>query len=358
MKSVLSLCVLLLAVNMVEAVPRFALMEDINCTGCHSYNGGGAGRNTYGKEYVIESLTMKNASYPWVDEERESAVYFGLDTRYQLIASQDEDVRNFPMQLALYSGAEWGNAIGHFEVNRINDTYRVTGGLRYDGLPFETWVSLSRELPVMGWRIDDHTVFTRGGNLTPLGLDREGLPLTPFVEAPDMIEVGSEPLLGLELSLMSGTSFLSRNEDYFSALKASYNHSGDFVTVKGELALLVEGGTELTVASWGVAVSDFVWLGEVSILENWPQQNLTNLALLYQLSYRVAPGLDLIGRYEFFDQNTTLKTGAIGRYSLGVELFPIPGIELKLSYRRSQLDLPVVNPSPQGQFLGQLHVYL
>jgi len=358
LKSIYGICLLIVSANLALAVPRFALMEDVNCASCHTYQGGGAGRSTYGKDYIRESLVKRDMNYPWMNEESELPVYFGLDTRYEIVANPDEDLRHFPMQFALYSGAELGSFVAHAEVNRISDAFRFTGGLRYEGLPLESWVSLARELPIMGWRIDDHTVFSRGGNLTPVGLEREGLPFTPYIEAPDMIEFGSAPIAGLELSLMSGTAFIDQNESLFSAIKASYSYSGDNFLSRIGVGLLNEGDVSTKVASWGLASTGFVWLGEVAQIENWQQNNLTNIAVLHQLSYRLMQGLDIIGRYEFFDQDTDLQTGAIQRSSLGVEFFPIPGVEVKLSYRQSQLDLPTDVPDSEGQILGQVHIYL
>ena len=344
------------------AVPRFALMEDVNCVSCHSFQGGGAGRAQYGKDYIRESLVMKDIAYPWVNEDSEFPVYIGFDTRYEIVVNNGEDLRHFPMQLSLYAGAEFGSAIAHAEVNRIIGEYRVTGGLRYEGLPLESSVSVAHELPIMGWRIDDHTLFSRGGNFVPVGLQREGLPYTPFIEPPTLLELDSAPIIGLEFSLMIGTAFLDQTEiaesGVFTASKISYSYSGDLFSAQTGLAYLREGELSNAVASWGVASNGFVWLGEVSQITNWPQENLSNIALLHQVSYRVIQGVDLIARYEYFDQDKDLLTGSIQRSSFGFELFPIPGIELKLSYRHSQLDLPDETPDSQGQFIGQVHFFM
>jgi len=353
----------MLLASSLSALPRFALMEEVSCGSCHAYVGGGAARTGYGSDYARESMVMKDVLLPWEDDFEEPAFTVGFDTRYQMIAQADEDLRHFPMQFALYGGTEWNGFRVHAEINRLSDEFRFTGGLRYDGLPLESWVSVGKALPAMGWRFDDHSVFTRGGNLTLQGLNREGMPFNPFMEAPELLEIGSAPLYGLELSVMAGTGFIdpfrTSDSDHFSAVKMSYMFSTGLFTAQAGLAYLDENGLiQNSVATWGLASHGLVWLGEWSQMTGWIQTGMTSVATIHQLSYRLFQGLDLVGRYEFFDPDMDLTTGAIQRYSLGVEFFPLRGVEVKLSHRTSTLDLPDANPDPESQFLGQLHFYL
>ncbi|NQV50687.1 MAG: hypothetical protein HQ507_09325 [Candidatus Marinimicrobia bacterium] len=363
MKSMITIFALVFACSSLTAVPRFAMMEDVNCASCHTYQGGGGSRASYGKDYARESLVMKDIKYPWDNEGSESPFSFGLDTRYQMIAESDKDLRQFPMQFAVYGGAEFGRLISHVEVSRILEDFRVTGNVRYEGLPLESWVSVGRELPVMGWRIDDHNVFTRGGNLTTLGLSREGMPYTPFIEPPTLVEFGTAALIGLELTVMAGTPFIGDDEvldeSIFSAVKMKYSFSTPLFRAQAGLAFLDENQTiNATVASWGIASNGWVWLGEISQMSGWTGTDISNFASMQQLSYRLFQGLDIIGRYEFFDPNMDLSNGAIVRTSLGLEFFPIRGLEVKMSYRTSQLELPDSTPDPQSQILSQIHLYL
>lgn len=363
MKILLRIAFLAFTVTGLFALPRFALMEEVSCGSCHSYQGGGANRTSYGEEYARESLVLKDFTLPWEKEDSEFPLYFGLDTRYQMIAESDEDLRQFPMQFALYGGAEFGSLVGHAEVSRISEEFRFSGGLRYEGLPLESWIGVAKALPVLGWRIDDHSVFTRGGNLTLQGLPQEGMPYTPFLESPELLEVGSSPIVGLDLSVMAGTPFIQPNMavdgNLFTAAKVSYLYSGDLFTAQVGLAYLDENKLmNASVATWGVSSYGFVWLGEWAQMNGWNQPENTNMATFHQLSYRLFQGLDIVGRYEFFDPNIDLTTGAIQRTSLGLEFFPIRGVEVKLSYRTSTLDLLDSNPDSESQILSQIHFYL
>lgn len=363
MKSLIRILLLSLIASSLFALPRFALMEDVSCGSCHSYQGGGGNRTSYGEEYARESLVMKDFALPWENEDSEFPLYFGVDTRYQMIAEADEELRQFPMQFALYGGAELGSLIAHAEVSRISDEFRVTGGLRYEGLPLESWVGVAKALPVLGWRIDDHSIFTRGGNITLQGLPREGMPFKPYIESPELVQFGTSFIYGFDISLMAGTPFIDPNSAFdsklFKAAKVSYLYSGDLFT--GQLGLAYFDENDLidgSVASWGVSSHGFVWLGEWSQMNGYKQPEVTNLATFHQLSYRLFQGLDIVGRYEFFDPDIDLTTGAIQRMSMGLEFFPVRGLEVKLSYRTSTLDLPDASSDPKSQFLSQIHFYL
>ncbi len=363
MKSYIRITLLSLIASSLFALPRFALMEDVSCGSCHSYQGGGGNRTSYGEEYARESLVMKDFTLPWENEDSEFPLYFGLDTRYQSIAESDEDLRQFPMQFALYGGAEWGSLIAHAEVSRISEEFRVTGGLRYEGLPLESWVGVARTMPVLGWRIDDHSIFTRGGNLTLQGLPREGMPYNPYLESPELVQFGTSFIYGFDLTLMAGSPFIDPSRAFdsklFKAAKLYYFFSRDLFN--GQVALAYFDENDLikgSVASWGISSHGFVWLGEWSQMNGWIQPEITNMATFHQLSYRVFKGLDIVGRYEFFDPDIDLATGAIQRTSLGLEFFPVRGVEVKLSYRTSTLDLSDIDSDPKSQILSQIHLYL
>ncbi|MCF7824183.1 MAG: hypothetical protein K9N35_08440 [Candidatus Marinimicrobia bacterium] len=356
------LTILISLAGTLYGLPRFAVMEEVSCSSCHSFSGGGAARTSYGKDFIRETLVMKDMVLPWTSVESERPFYLGFDTRYQFVSQEEKDLRHFPMQLALYGGVEWGSLILHAEVNRILEEFRFTGGIRYEGLMLDSWVSISREVPALGWRMDDHTLFTRGGNLTLLGLESEGMPYTPYLEAPTYLEIGSAPISGFEISVMLGTAFVNSGAQIdgagFQQMKMTYHLSRNLFAGQTSIAYLKEAELSASTASWGLSLGHLDYLGEFSQLSGWSANPLDKSAVVHQLSYRLFPGVDLIARYEFYDPDRDLLTGAINRSSLGFEFFPLPGIEIKIAYRQSNLDLPESDPAPEGQYLGQIHFYL
>jgi len=345
-------------ISSVLGVPRFAIMEDVTCSSCHSYQGGGGSRSSYGKEFVSESLVQKNLPLPWIKEDAEFPVLFGTDIRYQAISR--DDLRHFPMQFDLYSSAEIGNLVAYGEISRILDDFRFTGGVRYEGLPLDSWLFAGKDLPVPGWRMDDHTTFIRGGNLTPLGLAYEGMPYTPYIATSEFAELGFMDPLGMEYTFSAGTPFIDETSDstnLFWMTKLNQSLYLGSMTARYGIAYLVEGHISSLTASYGAGIDRFVYLGEYVEYHDWLGPDMISVASLNQVSYRLMRGLDLILRYEFFDPDRKFSTGAITRLGTGLEFFPVDGLEVKLSYQQHKLDIPVGSDRRKNQLLGQVHLY-
>ncbi len=361
MKVAMSWIVALILVSGLEAFPRWSVREDASCNTCHLFQGGGAARNAYGKEFSQEELSRKSFTLPWVDPYSERAFSFGLDARYMLIQQSDRDLRHFPMQFALYGGAEVGSLIAHAEINRLQEEFRLTGGLRYQNLPLEGYIAIQRQMPSLGWRVDDHTLYSRGGNLTPQNYAREGMPFTPFLDPPIALEVGAAPILGVEVSGWVGEGFLQNeqlaDQALFSGAKASYRYAGEWFTAQVGAGFIQESELNLTALSGGLSALGFVWLSDISLIENWSPDGARNMALMHQLSYAVFQGAEVVARYEFYDPDSDLLTGALSRYSLGVDLFLVSGLELKLSYRDAKLTGTKTETDIQPQLLSQIHLY-
>ncbi|MEK7672194.1 MAG: hypothetical protein AAB344_08245, partial [Bacteroidota bacterium] len=67
------------------------------------------------------------------------------------------------------------------------------------------------------------------------------------------------------------------------------------------------------------------------------------------------PGLDVKFIYEFADPDVDLKTGSKSRYSVGLEFFPISGVEVRPLYRFNQEDPKNVS---DNEFNLLIHLYL
>jgi hypothetical protein len=61
--------------------------------------------------------------------------------------------------------------------------------------------------------------------------------------------------------------------------------------------------------------------------------DLDAMVLTIEAGYVVTPGVDLKLGYDFYDPDLDLKSGAVSRYSLGLEFFPISGVEVRPVYR-------------------------
>lgn len=344
------------------AVPRFAAREGVDCATCHVFPGGGAARTSYGKEFVKDYLAVRsNDPIAEILSGLPERLLVGADLRTQMFSQPAAgEMSVFPMQVAAYAGAEWDQFMGFAQGEYRNDAIEMGFSLRWSGLPMDGWLSYAWQTPGFGQKIDDHTAFIRGGNLTLMGLNFEGMALDPFIDRPSGVALGAYPLYWLSLQLGTGTAFAGTDED----VRHLYARADVFAEL-GPLGLqfngsyLQEGDLSFTdiggLVHWEGAVlhSSFV-LGE-----NWPLSEQTSIAVFHELSWPLRQGIDLVGRYEFFDPDTDLSNGSISRTSLGVEYFPLPGLEVKTFYRLHGLEnADFYDEDMSSQLLLQLHLYL
>ena len=107
--------------------------------------------------------------------------------------------------------------------------------------------------------------------------------------------------------------------------------------------------------SGGLSYSDFTYTFEADQVENWIVGN-TSLALYDEIAWKVIQGVQLIGKYDFFDPNTNLQDGSVSRYTLGVEIYPLNIMEIKLQTRFNQIDLDNAD-TPDPEYLIQTHFW-
>ncbi len=60
---------------------------------------------------------------------------------------------------------------------------------------------------------------------------------------------------------------------------------------------------------------------------------LRSLAVFVEATFRVAKGAHIVERFEFFDPDMDFESGRFWRASLGAELYPIPYLEPKPTFR-------------------------
>jgi hypothetical protein len=70
----------------------------------------------------------------------------------------------------------------------------------------------------------------------------------------------------------------------------------------------------------------------------------------------VVQGVDLKLAYDFYDQDVKYATGAKSRYSVGVEFFPVSGVEIRPLYRLLRHQNPDIGT--MSEFDIMLHLYL
>ena len=334
-------------------------------------------RNDYGSNVVaLEELPLKR----WLDKGDENwdgyitdHLQIGGDFRLQSVQYNDnsDNTRKsaiFPMQAEVYAYLKLNKNAGIFAKlgiprrgGDINEEYWVL----FNNLPRKSWLKIGRTLPNYGLRVDDHTSFIRGGNIskTLIGLNSgvEGLIFTPSVHLspPVILEMGAPVFGNLQLTTSISTSLLSRNNENLNNLTTQLMHTGSMgnnIKYRGGISYMYEDNLIMAGASGGVTYGDFTWTFEGDQTENWIEGN-TSWAFYDEIAWEFIQGLQIIGKYDFFEPNTNLQDGAISRYTLGAEIYPLNIMEIKLQVRFNKIEPDNTVQEKDPEYLIQTHFF-
>ena len=348
MKILLSLY---LSLSLSYALPRFAVQNGLSCIACHVNPTGSGLRNSYGNDVMaLEELPLER----WLDKGNEDwngyisdHLQIGGDFRLQGVQYNDSNSTRksafFPMQADIYSYLKLNNNASIFTKIGVRGSSSLSAEYwaLVNNLPQNAWVRVGRTLPNYGLRVDGHTSFIRGGNFsrTISGLEKEGLMFGPYLNPPAILELGVPMFGGLQWTSSVSTSLINNNEE-MNNLTTQFNYSGsnDNTTYMAGFSYMREDNFSMLGVSGGISFSDFTWTFEVDQAENWIDGN-TSLALYDELVWEVIQGVQLIGKYDYFDPKTDWQTSSISRYTFGAEIYPLNIMEIKLQLRMNQVDL-------------------
>ena len=354
------------------ALPRFAAENGASCNLCHVNPVGAGLRNDYGISlFSMEELPMEKGM-KLTDDDYTGMILehlrFGADLRFQVLSHTDnqEESRTayFPMQGDLYGNLSVSNGVEVYvkqDLLRQQPEFWTTLPL----LPNDGYLRIGRFIPTFGLRLDDHTAFTRGGNLRlSHGLQKEGMPFSPYVETPGIIEAGmyvSNVFLTLSTSNKyatgseSGYGFSESLKDKNVTFRGEYTGDiGSRTTLFG-FSFMKEGDLQLKGLFGGTSFLGVTWLGEVDIANNWAKDNITSLASFSEFSYRLMQGVQLVTRFDLFDEDIDIKNNAVSRITIGAEIFPFSFFEIKLQGRLTTLSGDGENPEPE--YIMQFHTW-
>jgi len=357
-------------INFSFALPRFSVQNGSSCIACHVNPTGGGLRNDYGSNVVaLEELPLER----WLDKGNEDwdgyvsdHLQIGGDFRLQGIQYNETDSTKifafFPMQADIYSYLKLNNNAGIFTKIGIrkSSTLSTEYWALVTNLPQNIWLRAGRTLPNYGLRVDDHTSFIRGGNWekTLVGLDeKEGLFFGPYLDPPVMLELGVPMFGGLQWTSSIGTGIVKSSEE-LNNLTTQFYYTGninDNIAYMGSFSYMQENNFSMLGVSGGLSFGDFTYTFAADQAENWIEGN-TSLALYDEIVWKIIQGFHLMGKYDYFDPRTDWQTGSISRYSLGIEIYPLNIMEIKLQARINHIDLEnAVTPDPE--YLIQTHFW-
>jgi len=359
----------LLAALPAFALPRFAALTGAKCQSCHINPSGGGMRQAFGVQYGRETLPVPT----WSEElglddfstKLTDFVSIGADFRTLYFMQQNPDTGT-PPQSVKGSNAFWqmqGDIYMNFRLAKKVNIYLDKGlysGFEIFGLlnilPGNGYVKVGKFTPNYGLKLDDHRAYVK----TYTGFSAEA-------GRPELTgaEVGFQPgpfsitggIFNSFDGFGSGTgnekALLGRAEGMFKVSEdVNLGVGGDVFTKKD-----ASGAKTTLFGGFGsFSYENLSILGEADLREETVSgTKTTGLVTFVEVDYVVIPGLDLKLGYDFYDPDKDLETGAMSKYSFGVEFFPISGVEVRPIYSIVKDD-PVNIKNDEFQLL--LHFYL
>jgi hypothetical protein len=225
-------------------------------------------------------------------------------------------------------------------------------------LPASGHLKIGRFIPDYGTHLDDHTAYVR--QYTKLSPEFDVVERTGAEAA---VSPGAFTILGGVYNAEEGggipssnnKAFLGRGEGMFKlAEKVSLGLGGNVFSTKTGIA----GVNTTYYGGFGsFSVANFTLLGEADWIRISPAAGTTTaLATYAEADYVVTPGVDLKLAYDFYDQDVKFKSGSKSRYSIGVEFFPVSGVEVRPIYRILTQQNP--DTGTMSEFDIMLHLYL
>ena len=355
-----------LCLDFAFSLPRFAVQNGSSCMACHVNPTGSGLRNDYGSNVVaLEELPFKR----WLAKGNEDwdgtigdHLQVGGDFRVQGIqygntADTTRKSAVFPMQAEVYTYLELHENAGIFTKLSAKSSETEFWGL-FKVLPQNGWIRVGQTLPNYGIRLDDHTSFFRYGNMskTGVGLDyQEGFQLF-WSKKSSLIEFGLPFGNGFLFTASGGTPLNSGSQEMKNFTSQLYfARSFEKFAPMFSINFMKEDDLSLMGIAGGISFSKFTWTFELDKAENLIDGK-KSYAYYDELAWEIKQGIHLIAKYDFFDPDEKFLTGAISRYTLGVELFPLNILEVKIQARLSEVDKnSFIQPDPE--YLVQFHTW-
>ena len=224
-----------------------------------------------------------------------------------------------------------------------------------DGLPIGLYFKAGRFMPPYGLRLDDHTAFTRA----PLGFNTLAMDTG--------VEVGVRPGPVYVMAAMTngnlGATGFDEDNNYYAATVQGGVHLWKFI-VGGSLFHNTRDSMirEVYGPYLMFGLGPVAYIGEYDMFD---QENATAVnppdaskwahgwAMIHHLDVQILQGLSLQARYNYYEPNTDVEKDEFYQITAGVNIFPLPFLELNAQYRFNGED-PSVN---NDEMLAHAHFF-
>lgn len=341
-----------------EALPKFATRQGAKCQSCHINPTGKGMRSTFGSTYGREELPMASYKEATDIEEYSPALndFFTIGMDYRTLffyEPKGNEASFFQMQGDLYFDLRLNKKFRIYFDKGLYSGFEVFGLAKV--LPLEGYIKVGKFMPTYGLKIDDHNAFIRGGqygggefkSVFPSGYPN-GLRFGERSEDTG-VELGFSPsIFTFNVGIFNGTpnaglSGVSGEKTKAIVLRGDFNLQTDFANAIIGGSIYKHSNTTLpgkTQFYGGFAIvslaNNLTLSGEVDVVTTYhPTLNkeVSGLMSYSEISYLVAQGVDLKLSFENYDPNSSLTNGSYSVISIGAELFPLTGVELRPIYR-------------------------
>ena len=348
------------------SLPRFASRTGLKCQSCHVDPSGGEMRQTFGVQYGRDQLPVpewsQNSDVTDFSNVITNILGVGADFRtiYYNRKLPDSTRRDglFQMQGDLYINLHVARKVFiYLNVNKGASSGFDAFAL-LNVLPASGHLKIGRFIPDYGTNLDDHTAYVR--QYTKLSPEFDVVERTGAEAA---VSPGPFTVLGGIYNADEGGGIPSTNNKAFLGRGEGMFKISDGVTLGlgGNVFSTKTGIAGVSATYYGgfgsFSLGDFTLLGETDWIKSSPAGLATTaLATYAEADYVVAQGVDIKLSYDFYDQDIHFKTGSKSRYSVGVEFFPVSGVEIRPVYRILKQQTPDIGT--MNEFDLMLHLYL
>ena len=339
------------------AVPRYAMESGSSCILCHIDPSGGGLRNDYGIAYGLDDLARKTpdkiSGYAGIILKH---FQIGGDVRIQSVSKNKGDVPSglaiFPMQANIQMKTEVGKVTALAQLATLQSDYGVQFRLNRKFGYVKTGIGK----PSFGLKLDDHTVFTRGGNIRLIhGNHREGMPFLPVLKNAPFLELGHyKGNTHYSFGMIKGYLY-EKSESSYGRLEHFFSNGSLNKMIGASFFRETTAAKDLQMVNLfgGLNRGNLSWMGEVTVAENLVLDR--SIASYSELTLKVKKGFTILARIDFFDESMIYTEDAIRRTTFGLNYVPLPLVDIKFQIRSTQLSGVV--PSKGIEFLSQLHLW-
>jgi hypothetical protein len=355
------------------ALPRFASRTGAKCQSCHVNPAGGGMRQAFGQQYGRETLPVPTWSEDFSLDDFSTklteVVSVGADFRTLFYVQQIPDTAGgrtgtastsnnafWQMQGDVYLNFRLAKKINIYLDKGIYSGFEIFGLLNI--LPGNGYIKVGKFVPNYGTKIDDHRTLIR--EVTGFSAERGRAELTG---AEVGFNAGQVNIMGGVFNARDGfgagvgdkKAFLGRVDGMFKLNEdatATLGLGGNVFSTKDPAG----NRTTLFGGMGSFSYRDFTLMGEVDWVRNTITGNtITGIVSYIEADFMATPGVDFKAMYEFADPNVDLKTGSISRIGIGLEFFPISGVEVRPLYRFNMEDPGNIS---NDEFNLLIHFYL